>query len=235
MTDESALVVVGGASGIGAAICQHAHSQGLRVVSMDQSTVDAAPWKQITVDVLDVDSIGRAFTELRRSHAGITALHITAGITDPTPITQVAPEKVQEIININVVGTINVVQRAVEMINDDGSIVLFSSVAAHRGGGYFGASTYASSKAAIEGLTRGLAREFSPRGIRVNCIAPGPTATPMLMAAPHEVISRVRQSTLLGKIGSPEDIAAAALFLSSSQATFITGTVLTVDGGAGLK
>jgi 3-oxoacyl-[acyl-carrier protein] reductase len=235
MINESTLVVVGGASGIGASICEMAHSQGWQVVSMDRTTVESVPWAQIFIDVRDAKSIAHAFEELQREHDVISALHITAGITDPTSLTQVAVEKIQQIIDINIVGAITVAQCAISMLRDYGSIVLFSSVAAHRGGGFFGASTYAASKAAVEGLTRGLARECAPRGIRANCIAPGPTATPMLMAASDEVIDRVQQSTLLGRIGHPDEIASAALFLSGPGASFITGSVLTVDGGAGLK
>ncbi len=96
------------------------------------------------------------------------------------------------------------------------------------------ASTYASTKSAVEGLTRGLAREFAPRGTRVSCIAPDPTNTPMLMSASSEVIDRVKSSTLLGRICEPEEVARVALFFGGSNASFMTGSTVMVDGGASI-
>jgi len=231
MSGGQTLLVVGGGSGIGAAICQQAQQDGWRVISMDLVAYPDSSWEHVHVDLRDPISVTHAIQHIRNSSGVIDALHITAGVSDATPASQMTPERVLEIFRINVVSAIEVVTQANNMISDGGSIIFFSSIAASRGGGLFSASVYASSKSAIEGLTRGIAREFATRGIRVNCIAPGPTNTPMLMAASEEIIERVINSTYLGRLCEPSEIAQAALFLSSNRASAITGTTLHVDGG----
>jgi NAD(P)-dependent dehydrogenase (short-subunit alcohol dehydrogenase family) len=232
---ERTILVIGGASGIGSAICHRAHSDGWQVISMDLNPQTESPWSHIAVDIRDTEALSESMREIRNDFGALSALHITAGVVDPTPIPQISIRRVHDILLLNVVGAIDAVSQCAGLIRSHGSIVLFSSIAARRGGGFFGASTYAASKAAIEGLTRGLARELASRGIRVNCVVPGPTNTPMLMTAPHEVIAQVGASTLLERIAEPREIAGAALFLSGPDASFITGAVLTVDGGASLK
>jgi NAD(P)-dependent dehydrogenase (short-subunit alcohol dehydrogenase family) len=233
--NERTILVVGGGSGIGSAICHRAHADGWQVISMDLKPETDSAWSQITVDICDTEAIEEAVRQIPGEFGPLTAVHVTAGMTDPTPIPEISMDRVNAILRLNVAGVIDAVIQSFALIQKHGSIVLFSSVAAHRGGGFFGASAYAASKAAIEGLTRGLARELAPSGIRVNCIAPGPTNTPMFMAASDEVITRVRRSTLLERVAAPSEIAGAALFLSSPDASFITGATLTVDGGASLK
>ena len=231
MSGGQTLLVVGGGSGIGAAICQQAQQDGWRVISMDLVACPGNSWEHVHVDLRDPLSITQALQHVRDSSGVIDALHITAGVSDPTPASHMSSERVNEIFRINVVSAIEVVTQLYDTISDGGSIVLFSSIAASRGGGLFSASVYASSKSAIEGLTRGIAREFATRGIRVNCIAPGPTNTPMLMKASDEIIQQVTDATFLGRLCEPAEIAEAALFLSSNRASAITGTTLHVDGG----
>lgn len=235
MSEASTLLVIGGAGGIGAAICRGATRDGWRVISLDLLEHDNGSWLHGQVDLQDHTSVTCAIDEIRIKCTRIDALHITAGIVDPTPILTMPAGRVAELFDINVVGVVEAIRVSADLLRDNGSIVLFSSIAAQRGGGYFGSSAYAATKSAIEGLTRGFAKEFATRGIRVNCIAPGPTNTPMLMSASTEILDQVKSSTLLGRICEPEEIANVALFLSSPNAAYMTGATIFVDGGMSIK
>lgn len=235
--DGSLLVVIGGASGIGEALVALACESGWTVVVVDRV---AEPPSHLASGWFMADARDRVLTDtairnIAERWGQIDALVITAGVADPTRVADIAAERVQEIVDINVTSAITVLTTVAPMLRDGAAVVLFSSVAAHRGGGFFGASTYAATKSALEGLTRALARELGPRGIRANCIAPGPTATPMLMQASSEVIERVKQATFLNRLGRPEEIAEVALFLIGAKSSFMTGSVVTVDGGSALK
>lgn len=234
---DRVLVVIGGASGIGRALVTIAKSAGWRVCVVDRSAaeqgIDADQW--LEVDARDCESMRLASEQISLALGRIDALVITAGIADPAPVTAITAARVQEIIDVNVTSAITTMSILEPLLNDGAAVALISSVAAHRGGGFVGASTYAGSKAAVEGLARGFARELSPRGIRVNCVAPGPTATPMLLTAGPEVVERVAKATLLGRLAQPEEIAEAVWFLVGSSASYVTGATLLVDGGAALK
>lgn len=234
---DRVLLIVGGASGIGRALGGSARAEGWRVVVMDvaPAPVDDEAEVWIQADSRNLRAVEDAAQVIADRFDGLDAVVITAGVTDPATIATITAERVQDIVEINVTSAITLLTRVVPLINEGSSIVLVSSVAALRGGGYFGASTYAASKAALEGLARGLARELAPRSIRVNCIAPGPTATPMLLAAPPNVIERVEGATLLGRLGRPDEIAAVAMFLIDDMASFMTGAVVAVDGGSSIK
>jgi len=239
MTDRDAevVVVLGGGSGIGQSLAGIAHDAGWAVAVIDRVVApDGHPAdKWITLEAREPGSMAKAAHMIVDSLGPISGLVITAGVTDPARVMEIEAGRVQEIIDVNVTSAITTVAAFAPVMRDDSAIVLFSSVAAHRGGGFFGASTYAASKSALEGLTRGLARELGPRGIRVNCVAPGPTATPMLSQASQEVIERVSHSTFLDRLARPEEIAEVALFLIGPKASFMTGAVVAVDGGAALK
>jgi NAD(P)-dependent dehydrogenase (short-subunit alcohol dehydrogenase family) len=235
MPDTRTLLVIGGASGIGAAICHRGQLDGWRVISLDLTEHNNGSWYHGQVDLRNPESLSGAIDEIRARCGTVDALHITAGITDPTSILEISAERVNELFSINVIGVIEATRGFFPLLTDNGSIVLFSSIAAQRGGGFFGASAYAATKSAIESLTRGFAKEFSDRKIRVNCIAPGPTNTPMLMTATPEILEKVTNSTLLGRICEPEEIAEVALFLSGPKSSYITGATIYVDGGASIK
>lgn len=235
MGDPHTYVIIGGASGIGRAVCSLAHRSGHRVFAVDIRVGQDEPWEIAELDVRDAAAITEYFTALKNRGVRIDALVITAGIVSPEPVPEIAHETAAAILETNALAPITLVAASHDMLKDASSIVLFSSVAASRGGGFLGASVYAASKAAIEGLTRGLAREFSSRGIRVNCIAPGPTHTPILDAASSDVLDRLAGATFLGRLAEPEEVANVVLFLCSPEASFITGEVVGVDGGSRIK
>jgi len=209
--------------------------EGHRVLSVDRHLDETADWEAQQLDIRDASAVATYCADLRTQGVRIDALVITAGIVSPYPIQQISQEVANSILQTNVLSAIALVAESHDLLGESGSIVLFSSVAASKGGGLFGASVYAASKAAVEGLTRGLARELSDRRIRVNCIAPGPTHTPILADASMETRQRVADATFLGRIAEPEEIANVVMFLCSPRAAFITGEVIGVDGGAKIK
>lgn len=235
------LVVVGGSSGIGealviAALADTGPERGARILVVDRH----APSERIAPDVAyvpatlpqDVPAVAAAMREWLGDDRGPIRLFLPAGITSPRTTRDITPDEVEQLIGINLTAMVTLMHAVNPLLAPGSSVVLTSSVAAHRGGGYFGASTYAAAKAGVEGLARGLARELGPVQVRVNAVAPGPTRTPLLAGVPEDVITRLGNATLLRRMGEPEEIAAAVLFLLGDQASFITGATLLVDGGA---
>jgi 3-oxoacyl-[acyl-carrier protein] reductase len=141
------------------------------------------------------------------------------------------PESWQQVIDVNLTGVFNCskIVSAFMMEQQYGRIINTSSVVALYGN--FGQTNYVASKAAVIGITKTLARELGRKGITVNAVAPGFIATEMVAKMPENVLQGMRDKTPVGRLGKPEEIAAAYLFLASEEAAFINGTVLSVDGG----
>ncbi|PKW16649.1 SDR family NAD(P)-dependent oxidoreductase [Saccharopolyspora spinosa] len=228
-------VIVGGARGIGLAAVRLAASRvgSMTVLDLPQEAPqvqEAFPGAQyLRADVLDVESLEKGFA-LAAGRGPVTSVFVPAGITLSTPLLEVDQADAQRCLMINIMGSVNSIQAATPHLALDASIVLCASVAAYTGGGYLGGPIYGASKAAVISLTKGAARELAPRKIRVNCVAPGTTATGMIGddAALHATFV---ERSLLGRLADPEDIAEAALYLWSSASSFMTGAVLDVNGG----
>jgi 2-hydroxycyclohexanecarboxyl-CoA dehydrogenase len=243
-------VVTGGASGIGAAVCRLLAARGDRVAVLDVDRDAAeelakelretgATSVAVAADVSDGATVDAAFT-LVRSELGPTEILVTsAGLCEFAPFEQVTPELWQRAIAVNLTGTFLCCQAVVgEMVAAGwGRVVLISSSSAQRGAPK--APHYAAAKGGVLSLCRSLALAYASHGITVNTIPPSGIETPMQHAAQdagdlpsNEVIA----GTLpIGHLGTPEDIAAAAAFLTSDEAGFITGQVLGVNGGAVLQ
>ncbi|WP_020669861.1 SDR family NAD(P)-dependent oxidoreductase [Amycolatopsis nigrescens] len=221
------LVVTGGGSGIGLATARLAVARGIRVavLDLDVSAVDGEVDLAIPVDVTDADRVHSVV----HSIGPVSGLATCAGIAPPAGLLDTGPSGLRGLFELNVFGTAYAMQACVPAMRaaGDGAMVTVSSVAAHRGGGLLGGTPYAASKAAVLGLTRAAARELAPFGIRVNSVAPGPVATPLLADDP-----RFAESTLLGRVAPAEEIAEAVLFLLGPGGRNITGETLNSNGGA---
>lgn len=235
------LVVTGGGSGIGAAACLLAATRGAAVVVLDVDAGAAARTAaacgrgavSAQVDVTDSPAMSAAVHQICSETGGsVWGLVTSAGIVSPQPIGTISPDEARRVLAVNVLGVINSVQAVLPFLSRGSGVVNVSSVAAHSGGGFFGASTYAASKAAVIGLTRGMARELAVTGVRVNCVAPGPVDTPMLEMATPVDRSRIAESSLLGGLSTPQDIAAAICFLLSDESGSTTGETVNVNGGS---
>jgi 3-oxoacyl-[acyl-carrier protein] reductase len=234
-------LVTGGSRGIGAAISRELAQAGARVAVNYRSGSEAA--EAIAAEIGGValganvgdPASAQALVERVESELGdIDVLVNNAGVTRDTLIARMSDEDWEVVIETNLRGTFNTC-RAVSrkmLRRRAGAIVNLSSVVGVHGNP--GQANYAASKAGIIGLTKALARELGVRGVRVNAIAPGYITTELTAALNEEQTGLILGNTPLGRLGTPEDVAAAVRFLCSDEAAFITGDVLLVDGGLGI-
>ena len=228
------VVITGGSRGIGAALVRRFTAEGDRVCFLYAASEKAAAQlaaetgaTAIRCDVSDEAQVAHAFRQIPE----VDVLINNAGIADWGPINWVKPETFRRIMDVNVTGTYLCIQAALPsmLARKDGVILNTSSM-----WGLVGASceaAYAASKAAVIGLTKSLAKELGPSGIRVNAVAPGVIETDMLRSLSAEDLEALRQETPLEALGRPADVADAMWFLASPQARFITGEALNVSGG----
>lgn len=228
--------VTGGSRGIGLATARQLAAQGNRVAigsrSKPDQLDDAMFW--VECDVTDNNSVDEAFSAIESELGTVQILVSNAGITADTLMLRMSDDDFTSVLNANLAGAFRVAKRAVRpmMKTRWGRIVFISSVVGALG--QTGQANYAASKAGLVGLGRSMAREFASRGITVNLVAPGPIETDMLAAAGESTIEAMISAVPVGRIGQPEDIAAAVAFLASDQAGYVTGVTLGVDGGLGM-
>jgi len=238
-------VVTGASKGIGAAIAEHLAAEGASVVvnySSSKAGADALV-KRITqkdgravavqADVLKPEDIQRLFAEAKKAFGKLDILVNNAGIYEFQPLESITAEHFHKQFNLNVLGLLLVTQEAVKHFGPaGGSIVNLSSVAATLAPPT--ASVYSATKAAVNAITSSLAKELGPRKIRVNAINPGIVETEGLHAAgitESDFRKQIEAQTPLGRIGQPQDIAPAVVFLASPESGWITGETLYISGG----
>ncbi len=239
--DGKVALVTGGSRGIGAAISRELARAGARVAVNYRSGQEAAAAVAGEIGGIavaaNVGDPAEAQALVERVEAELGDLDVlvnNAGITRDTLIARMSDEDWEEVIETNLRGTFNTC-RAVSrkmLRRRTGAIVNLTSVVGLHGNP--GQANYAASKAGIIGLTKALARELGVRGVRVNAVAPGYITTELTEVLSEEVTGMILANTPLGRLGSPEDVAAAVRFLCSDEAAFITGDVLLVDGGLGM-
>jgi len=243
LLENKIAVVTGGSRGIGLATVKAFLKEGATVIlcGSRQSSADEAVAKLkaedpeakvsgIAPDLKSLASMEAAFKGVAEKFGRIDVLVCNAGMSDSTPFTSYTEESINKVIDLNIKGVIYSARAVTPIMQAQGGGVILSTSSVVSITGQAGGVLYPMSKFAVNGLTLSLARELGPSGIRVNAVAPGITDTDMMRAVPAEVIEALAATIPLKRIGQPEDIADAYVFLASDNAKYITGVVLSVDG-----
>lgn len=238
-------VVTGGTRGIGFAVVRTYLQNGAKVAVFGsrKETVDKAlaELKKENPDyevigmypnLADFDSLNNAIKEVVKVFGKIDILVNNAGISAREPLAQYAPEDFKKIMDLNVTAVFNGCKAVEPFMREAGGGCIINTSSMVSLYGQPSGVGYPTSKFAVNGLTRSLARELGRAGIRVNAVAPGVTRTDMVAALPPEMVARVAAPIPLGRIGEPEEVASVFLFLASDMASYVTGDVISVDGAA---
>lgn len=242
--NEKVALITGGAAGIGLKAAQMFAEEGATVYALDVSDkalgalaevklADGAKGKIIgkKLDVSNAADVDKAVEEIYAAHGKIDCLVNNAGITADGTLLKMTEEAFDRVIKVNLKGVF-LMSKAVAAkmaAAGSGSIVNTSSIVGVQGN--FGQTNYAAAKAGVIGMTYTWAKELGRKGVRVNAVAPGYTWTDMLATVPEKVIKMLEEKTPMQRLGQPEEIAKAYLFLASDESSYITGQVIGVDGG----
>lgn len=242
---DKVAIVTGGSRGIGYATVEAFLKEGAAVVLTASSQANAdkavarlkerhpgAPVSGICPDLSDLESVREAFHGVCETYGRVDILVNNAGVSESTPFTAYTEAAFDKVMNLNVKGVFNAAKAASEFMIAQGRGVILNTSSMVSIYGQPSGVAYPTSKFAVNGLTVSLARELGPKGIRVNAVAPGITETDMMKAVPKEIIEPMIAQIPLRRLGQPEDIANAFVFLASDEASYITGVVLSVDGMA---
>ncbi|WP_433748788.1 3-oxoacyl-ACP reductase FabG [Falsibacillus pallidus] len=235
-------IITGGANGIGLAAAKRFAEEGAKVAIADfDEATGAARAAELNesghdveffqVNVADRKSIDAMVGKVAERFGKIDILINNAGITRDSMLSKMSEEDFQQVIDVNLTGVFHCTQAVLPHLieNGKGKIISTSSVSGVYGN--IGQTNYAAAKAAIVGMTKTWAKELGRKGINVNAVAPGFTETNMVAKVPDKVIDQMKSMVPLQRLGKPEDIANAYLFLASDESDYISGTVLHVDGG----
>jgi 3-oxoacyl-[acyl-carrier protein] reductase len=234
---DSVVLVTGGTRGIGRAVAERFKSVGAKVYitgTNDERTKTAAEEIGVNgfkMDVTDREEVKRVVSEILELEGRIDILVNNAGITRDTLFIRMKDEDWDRVIDTNLNGVYNVTRTVVPSMvkKRKGNIINISSVVGFTGN--VGQVNYSATKSALVGFTKSLAKELGGRGIRVNCVAPGYITTDMTKAIPDKIKEELLRSIPLRREGEPREIADVCLFLASNMASYITGTVIHVNGG----
>ncbi|WP_327700985.1 SDR family oxidoreductase [Streptomyces decoyicus] len=230
------VLVTGASKGIGLAVSRRLAEAGYGVIGVARSAPEGEfPGTFLRCDLSDVEDTARMLKEVTRERAVCRVVN-NAGIAQPQPIEDLDLVVMQQVVNLNLRASVQIVQALVPGMRAErfGRIVNITSRATY---GAKDRTSYAAAKSALVGCTRSWALELAPDGITSNAVSPGPTATELFRRARpvgSEGERRAIASIPMGRLGTPDDIAAAVAFLLSDEAGFITGHVLDVDGGSSL-
>jgi len=230
-------VITGGTTGIGLAAAKlfvaegaYVFITGRRKKELDDAVKEIGDnVSGVQGDVTNLADLDRLY-ETAKTKGRIDIVFANAGLAELASLEGVTEDHFDKIFNINVKAALFTVQKALPLLNDGGSIILTGSVASVKGTPAF--AVYGASKAAIRNFVRGWTVELKDRRIRSNVLSPGPIATPLLTATrPQDTIEKITSTIPMGRLGEPDEVAKAALFLASDDSSFVTGIELFVDGG----
>ncbi len=230
-------VITGGTEGIGLATAKlfvkegaYVFITGRRQKELDEAvTAIGSNVTGVQGDVANLADLDRLYETVGKAERRIDIIFANAGIAEFVPLGKVSEWHFDKLFSINVKGTLFTVQKGLPLLNDGGSIILTGSVYGVKGTAAFG--VYAASKAAIRSFVRTWTADLKDRRIRSNVISPGPIRTPQLSRQSADVIARIVSTVPMGRIGEPDEVAKAALYLASDDSSFVTGIELFVDGG----
>ena len=226
-------IVTGAAAGIGRCVAEGLAAEGAVVLACDIADISYANVEGYKLDVSDSAACKTFFDQAIEKHGKVDILINNAGITRDAMTAKMTDEQWDLVMAVNLKGLFNLTRLAgpaMERANG-GAIVNISSVVGEFGN--IGQANYAATKSAIYGLTKTWAKEFARKGaaVRVNSVSPGYTMTDILKTVPQELLDKFAGQTMLGRLGQPEEIAKAILFLASDDASYVTGHNLSVNGG----
>jgi NAD(P)-dependent dehydrogenase (short-subunit alcohol dehydrogenase family) len=230
-------VITGGTEGIGLATATlfakegaYVFITGRRQKELDEAvkTIGGSIFG-VQGDVTKLADLDRLYATVAEVKGRIDIVFANAGVGEFAPLGEISEEHFDKLFNVNVRGTLFTVQKALPLMTHGGSIILNGSVASAKGTSAFG--VYAASKAAIRSFVRTWTSELKDRHIRSNVVSPGPIATPLTNRLSADAAARFVSTIPMGRMGKPQEIAKAALFLASSDSSFVTGIELFVDGG----
>jgi NAD(P)-dependent dehydrogenase (short-subunit alcohol dehydrogenase family) len=230
-------VITGGTTGIGLAAAKlfvkegaYVFITGRRKKELDEAVKEiGSNVTGVQGDVARLADLDRLYEEIK-AKGKLDIVFANAGVAEFALLGEITEAHFDKLFNINVKGTLFTVQKALPLLNDGGSIILNGSVASVKGTAAFG--VYGATKAALRSFVRTWTVDLKDRQVRSNVISPGPTDTPAIDGQPSEAIARIVSTIPMGRIGKPEEVAKATLFLASNESSFVTGIELFVDGGS---
>ncbi|RLL46594.1 3-oxoacyl-[acyl-carrier-protein] reductase [Oceanobacillus piezotolerans] len=239
---DKVAVVTGAASGIGEATAKKFISEGAKLVLLDLKRADVDRVMSdienlggdcigIEADVTDREKVDELFQTAVDHYGRVDVVINNAGITQDARLVKMTEEQWDNVIEVNLKGVFNVSQAAANVMIEQKSGVILNASSVVGIYGNFGQTNYAASKWGVIGMTKSWAKELGKYNIRVNAIAPGFISTPMVEKMPEKVKEIMKNKSVLNRLGKPEEIAAGYAFLASDEAQYITGTVLSIDGG----
>jgi 3-oxoacyl-[acyl-carrier protein] reductase/7-alpha-hydroxysteroid dehydrogenase len=236
-------IITGGTRGIGFAIAKKYLDNGANVVitGSRKETVETSLAKLteygdrvmgIWPDLCNPEEVARAFASVKEKFGSVDILANNAGLSSRTSLYEYTVEEFDKLMNVNVKAVFVCSQAAAKIMKEQGggSIINTSSMVSIYG--QPSGCGYPTSKFAVNGLTKSLARELAKDNIRVNAVAPGVTKTDMVAALPQAMVDRISAGIPMGRVGEPEDVANAFLYLAGDMSSYVTGTVISVDGAA---
>jgi 3-oxoacyl-[acyl-carrier protein] reductase len=237
---DRVVIISGGSRGLGKSLVEALIEQGCRVATFSRSESEftremgqrcRAQFRHESIDACDGAAVKDFVKRVRRDFGRIDGLVNNAGVNADQLISMVTDDEIDRMLNVNLKSAIGLTRDVSRVMipQRSGSIVTISSVIGLRG--YKGSAVYAATKAALDGMTRAVARELGPRGIRVNSIAPGFLETDMTTDIAPAQKEKIIRRTPLNRLGNASEIAGLAVFLLGDEASFITGQTITADGG----